>query len=144
MKPSKEEIDNKCIVIDLNKFEIEFECIDKTPWGKSLWRIEWHIEPVYKLWICRYIYVRPSQTRDRRIAGKIWKLVCNTPSFEWWSLSIKYWNVDKTNSYFLHVRKIWYCKLHRMTLYSAYPKDWHSKIVFENLYSSVYSSIYFK
>lgn len=133
-KKVKYDFEKDAIFVKWN-FEIEFDVLDKTPWGKSLGRIERIVEPIWIRWSFKKIYVHASQTRDERVDGKRRVIECDTPAFKG-----GIWDDD---NFFSNAWYIWVCKEHKEMFYMAYPADHHKKIVFIDMFTTFYSKIYF-
>lgn len=116
-----------------------FECLDKTPGGSNLGRIEWHMELVpskkgqTKYEKGRYhiekLLVWASQTRDPRYQKKVFEIPC-------WAEALTSDSLRERGSYMHYVWRVMICELHKNVVFSAYPANEH-KVLKINVGSSI-------
>jgi hypothetical protein len=112
-----------------------FICMDHTPGGSNLGRIEWNVE-VYKskknnrgFQNITQLIVWAKQTRDKRYVGKFFLLDCNTAGILTHS--------NKIRADFIHCAWLLsICDVHRNPIISAYPEDNHVALWIER-YSDI-------
>ena len=126
---------------DRGEYVFPFECLDKTPGGSNLGRIEWHVEPIKSnknkgRYYIEKLLVFASQTRDERYKGKIFEIPCYTESI---TADV----LHHRDSYFHYVWRMTWCEVHNTAFFSAYPKNEHTKLVI-NVNSSISSEIEFE
>lgn len=118
------------------KFEFPFNVLDD-----KLGKIEWHVEPIKGLkskgiHYIEKILVWASQTQDGRYKGKVFEIPCFSEKI----VSSQFRN---RTPYLSCVWSTCYCSEHKTLSFSAYPKNEHTKLVF-NVGSSVLIDIYFE
>jgi len=123
-------------------YRFPFVCLDETPGGRSLGRIEWHVEPVKGRktngrYYIEKLFVWPSQTYDERYYKKpIFEIPCYAESITADSLR------DRA-SYMHCVWRFMYCEVHKCPIFSAYPANEHNTLEI-NVGSSISIDIEFK
>ena len=124
MKKKETKTDNpKKFEVSKYLYRYPFKCMDDTPGGDNLGKIEWCIEPVYgKKKRGRYfiesLLVWARQTRDKKYSKKLFLIHCFAGAITGDSLN--------RQDYLNHV---WYwgiCSEHKRPFMVAYPQKHHS------------------
>jgi hypothetical protein len=120
-------------------YRFPFVCVDKTPGGRNLGRIEWCIEPIKGKKVKGRYYIESllvwaMQTYDPRYIGKTFKIPCYMKQLE---------GPNYNPNYFSRVWRIAFCAEHGALVFDAYPANEHTVLVIEGK-SSVYNNIYFE
>jgi hypothetical protein len=123
MKREKAEISKADKYLVNGQYRFPFVCMDPTPGGGSLGRIEWRLEPVAKRGKIVKIFLQATQTRDEAYVGKTFELEVEAPSI---------FGSPRDNDDFLgKVWRTYYCPEHKTFALEAYPKNHHNVLIIE-------------
>ena len=108
-----------------------FKCLDDTPDGSNLGRMEWCIEPVRASkkhkegWYpIEKLYIWARQTRDKQYLNKVFEIPCGAEYI---------FTSPNENSFFSGVWMAGYCPEHKNMVLISYPnKDEYNTLVIRN------------
>ena len=107
-------------------YEFPFVCMDTTPGGSNLGRIEWHIEPIRGRkhrgrYYIEKLLVYASQTRNKKYRGIVFEISCYSESL--------YSSILHPEDEFIpRVWRIMFCEEHKTPVLSAYPENRHTRL----------------